>query len=131
VGEFFKGWRRKLGLVTLAIACLAAVGWTRSYVVADTISVDLFWQQYVMISVDGSFAWDWYPSDSAGLRYERRIIAKKVAAQHRNDMLFNAPYWPFVLPLTLICAWLILVRPRKAKPEPSVPINSHSQEGSA
>jgi hypothetical protein len=28
----------------------------------------------------------------------------------------TVPYWSLVLPLTLLSAWLILVKPRKAKP---------------
>lgn len=31
MGEFFKPWRRKLGLVTLLLACVLAVGWIRSF----------------------------------------------------------------------------------------------------
>ena len=28
--EFFRGWRRKVGVVTLAMACVFMVGWVRS-----------------------------------------------------------------------------------------------------
>ena len=30
MGEFFKGWRRKVGVLTLLIACVFAAGWIRS-----------------------------------------------------------------------------------------------------
>ena len=33
--EFFRGWKRKAGIVTLALTCLITVGWMRSVVVAD------------------------------------------------------------------------------------------------
>ena len=37
MGEFFKGWRRKIGIVTLVMACVFAVGWVRSHFTDDTI----------------------------------------------------------------------------------------------
>ena len=38
VGDFFKGWRRKAGLGTLAMACLLAVALMRSRVYSDFIT---------------------------------------------------------------------------------------------
>ena len=35
--EFFRGWRRKIGVATLTMACVFAVGWVRSTIVADTL----------------------------------------------------------------------------------------------
>src|SRR4051812_3266689 len=35
--EFFKGWRRKAGVVTLVIACALAAGWVRSCVMLDIV----------------------------------------------------------------------------------------------
>src|SRR6478735_5170852 len=32
---YFRGWKRKAGLVTLAIACVFATGWVRSFQGAD------------------------------------------------------------------------------------------------
>ena len=37
--EFFRGWRRKVGCVTLSLACMAMGAWIRSLVVKDEISV--------------------------------------------------------------------------------------------
>lgn len=58
MGEFFKGWRRKVGLVTLAMACVIACLWVRSLGVED---VFLAWTDYAdsyYTSRDGSFHWD-------------------------------------------------------------------------
>ena len=33
--EFFRGWKRKVGVVTLMMACVAMVGWIRSRFVMD------------------------------------------------------------------------------------------------
>jgi len=35
MGEFFKGWRRKMGCITLVMACMFIVGWVRSYFYMD------------------------------------------------------------------------------------------------
>src|SRR4051812_18429979 len=36
--EFFRGWRRKLGVVTLVIACILAAGWGRSLSKGGTVT---------------------------------------------------------------------------------------------
>jgi hypothetical protein len=36
--EFFRGWRRKAGCITLAIACVLLAGWMRSLIVIDIYS---------------------------------------------------------------------------------------------
>ncbi len=35
MGEFFKGWRRKIGIVTLLMACVFMAGWVRSLAMCD------------------------------------------------------------------------------------------------
>jgi hypothetical protein len=39
MGEFFHGWRRKFGLVTLVMACVSMAGWMRSHSVQDVVSI--------------------------------------------------------------------------------------------
>jgi hypothetical protein len=39
MGEFFRGWRRKVGVVTLVLSCVFAGLWIRSRVVRDRFSV--------------------------------------------------------------------------------------------
>jgi hypothetical protein len=41
VREFFKGWRRKFGCITLVTACVFAVGWVRGYCVEDQLWLGL------------------------------------------------------------------------------------------
>lgn len=38
MGAFFKGWRRKVGALTLALACLFLAGWVRSLSTCDFVS---------------------------------------------------------------------------------------------
>ena len=37
MGEFYHGWRRKIGCVTLVMACVVAAAWLRSFVVWDEV----------------------------------------------------------------------------------------------
>lgn len=39
--DFFRGWRRKVGVCTLAMACVFAAGWVRSLVVCDQVAFAL------------------------------------------------------------------------------------------
>lgn len=60
--EFFRGWRRKTGCVTLVVACLLMVGWMRSRANLDTVSVPIFNRLHLLGSVNGELAWlsvDW------------------------------------------------------------------------
>src|SRR4051794_19488286 len=38
--DFFKGWRRKLGCVTLVMACVFMAGWVRSIGISDWITLN-------------------------------------------------------------------------------------------
>jgi hypothetical protein len=39
VKEFFRGWRRKVGVVTLVMACVFMVGWARNYFIRDSVNI--------------------------------------------------------------------------------------------
>ena len=41
MGDFFKPWRRKIGVVTLAMACVFMGGWMRSLRKADTTAISI------------------------------------------------------------------------------------------
>ena len=145
MGEFFKGWRRKAGLVTLVMACLLMVAWMRSYGRYDevrfslhSISSDggaLLWGRHVPATgrrhiLDTSenahvAAFVWY-RDWGGFRSEHRIFTQPNVFSEHNS--WTIPYWSLVLPLTLLSAWLILVTPRNEK-RTQAPIDSRSQEG--
>jgi hypothetical protein len=58
MGEFFWGWRRKVGLMTLLMACVFAAGWVRSFYVRDTI---IIYGRFPVLSVsskDGQLSWE-------------------------------------------------------------------------
>ena len=119
MGEFLKGWRRKAGLVTLALACVLTAGWMRSYVVFDDqMSLDvpfgsprIVWSigGYVCSAPDGPRATP-IESDLPSILDMQIRVGRPTMA----DVVI--PYWSLVLPLTLLSAWLILGKPRKVKP---------------
>ena len=150
MGDFFKGWRRKAGLVTLAMALLLTVAWMRSYGVRDEISIPghqygqsiesfgggVCWQRWSNssgplddLSIElksykdvptASYPWEdlevEWRRDWAGFRFGAATFTWKLSNQTFSDRmeLWTVPYWSLVLPLTLLSAWLILAKPRKA-----------------
>ena len=59
MGDYFKPWRRKIGVLTLVLACLFMAGWVRSLSQADTIALsgDNVTQNQ-LISSAGTVCWD-------------------------------------------------------------------------
>lgn len=167
MGEFFKGWRRKAGLVTLVMACVLMVGWMRSYASRDLLRVHVPYRYACCVhyfeSFRGVLGWsnkrssdvdpekpltlEWVPKGS--WQYHPDVIStdpwrdrdlgeihrdwhwagfglKAAALRFNSDKLtttielsntsqWTTPYWSLVLMLTLLSAWLILWKPRKAK----------------
>ena len=57
--EFFKGWRRKIGVVTLMMGSIFAMGWVRSLSYYDQVALPEFDSQRssCLQSLNGSFRW--------------------------------------------------------------------------
>ena len=53
MGDFFKGWRRKVGLLTLLMACVFMGGWVRSQDRFDALDICGETFRYGINSVDG------------------------------------------------------------------------------
>ena len=49
MGEFFHGWRRKSGLLTLLIACVFMIGWIRTYFITDLVSAPFGTKTYINV----------------------------------------------------------------------------------
>ena len=99
--NYFRGWRRKAGLVTLLMACVFAAGWVRSLTEIDRLG--LF----------GGWVCSW--GGSMRLVEVSFITTQIGGASVRAAQLtpfFSIPYWMIVLPLTLLSAWLLLSKPR-------------------
>lgn len=58
MGEFFWGWRRKLGVVTLGLSCMLTVGWVRSLVELDALALLNAHNSHLVISAEGGISWE-------------------------------------------------------------------------
>lgn len=112
--EFLQGWRRKLGAVTLVLACVLLVGWVRSYSYVDDITIRD--ASFICTSASGEFFWSWR------YRYDEKEFAVEWLANHvsrftpdyfvdKHRYNEHVPYWSFVFPLTAISAYLLLGNP--------------------
>ena len=121
--EFFRGWRRKVGCVTLVIACVLAAMWLRSFIVGDEWFYVLGEQQYMLLSSDGRVflsSWDVNTRDrqfgvTSIPKSDPLFLWKTIGNQgaaHRSEH-WTRGYWQFTIPLTLLSAYLILWRPLK------------------
>lgn len=135
MGEFFKGWRRKTGLVTLVLACALMAEWVRSRSVEDNLCVRLdddtvelltssrFGltrtrivepegdQIHVRFFFQNQLPGDWNTSRPWFIEQLRGL-----PGPDNTFFVWHAPHWTIILPLTLLSACLLLSKPRKAKP---------------
>lgn len=146
--RYFKPLRRKIGLVTLALACVLAAGWVRSQYLLDTAGfVRGIWRSD-FTSQNGKL-WLIYvtydrPRESGFLIDSTRIyvpqdLADLPARQSKLDWRWDwigfhfsssahfhnsiIPYWAIVVPLTLLSAWLLLSKPREITQSIQSPLN--------
>jgi hypothetical protein len=119
--EFFRGWRRKLGCVTLGLACVVTVFWLRSLA---TPNESLFFPDK---SADpGSFAGiATRPNTLVILKYDSPL-AKDLILNGQPLMALTAvisssceiPFWSLVIPVVIFSAILLLWPSRRLKPNP-------------
>lgn len=109
--EFFKPWRRKVGVVSVGLACVFMAGWVRSYQTDDQFEVF----GHMFVSFEGSF-----------YEMSRTVTVSNQGGSNIATIalspLWQCPYWTVVAPLTLLSTYLLLSKPRPAKkPNPSLP----------
>ena len=144
MGEFFKGWRQKLGLLTLLMACVAMGGWVRSFSVMDEIVTRIDDQNiYHFRSTDSKVSWcrvrEQHPFQESFLKtYFSTPSQVNHFFRERDDIqwrwqclgfefgrliqngsqmeleIWSVPYWPIAVSLTLISLWLVLAKPHKS-----------------
>lgn len=152
MGDFFRGWRRKIGLAVLVTALLLTVAWMRSFLVHDTLLLHCEPRWYSEIlsrhgrlrwsrseqppdssatySFDGPSRWHsvdarndrWFDPATEDQRYQWQwkwygfgIGAILPGSAAPSIRLWVVPYWLFILPLTLLSAWLLLIKQSKSR----------------
>jgi len=140
--EFFRGWKRKVGVVTLVMACAFAAGWMRSFMSNDKIVIHSErFGTHLFTSEIGSIVWcpaeqpdpdcptiayyhslnrvapTWANLNFVVRRGHGEMVLVKRVLRFQSVAVW---YGLFVLPLTLLCAWLLLSKqpPVKAKDQP-------------
>jgi hypothetical protein len=131
MGGFFHGWRRKLGVVTLVVACMFAALWVRSPTIDDRITFPTFCNcSCESESIFGRLVWQTVISEDT--EYDLSLRSTQwgdgmpprmfgddgLFYFHRNGregslfLELCIPHWSIVIPLTLLSAWLLLSKPR-------------------
>jgi hypothetical protein len=139
--SYFRGWKRKIGVMTLVMACFFTAGWIRSPITFDELGVPCF----RVISTNGGlyceivlkpFGLDfWYGSMGPnvlgrpdfyncndprvwkwrGLGFAYGTFPPEDFGNPKDGVIafrFFVPYWSVVVILTLISAWCLLTKPR-------------------
>lgn len=137
--DFFRGWRRKWGCITLLIACVVTAAWVRSLHRLDQFRISPESQSpiYLLQSVNGSVRW--ICDESRGAEIYLWMTRTRNDEPHRFtsderqnskpewklqwlgfrayqaspiEMVWFIPYWFLSIPLTFLAAYLILSTPR-------------------
>src|SRR5437016_951517 len=118
--EFFRSWRRKVGVVALVMACVLAASWIRSLAASDTVWIRIGDRYQVLHHCDGGITLDSYEIPSAfrevfpsfarhsqgfGPDYEQPLA-------YVDSGGWMVPYSLLAIPMTLLSACLILWKPR-------------------
>ncbi|WP_010582806.1 hypothetical protein [Schlesneria paludicola] len=126
--EYFKPLRRKLGVVTLLMACLFAVGWVRSEIISEIVILPVNARTAIgIVSSHGRFSVETEAiqtpaqplyTTSPVSKIRRAFAGKETqwASLMEFDKLYGAfvPYWLIVIPLIAISFSLLLFTPGKS-----------------
>lgn len=135
---YFRHLRRKVGAVTLALACFLAIAWVRSKLAGDflilprkeVISINgalitrfaglgapeiVTYQAMTFSNADDRTSyddeWDWL---YYGFGYRSFAVTWITKGLRTTSTTFDYrfPYWAIAIPVTLLSAWLLLSKPR-------------------
>jgi hypothetical protein len=98
MGDYFKPWRRTIGVLTLLMACVFAGAWVRSLIVCDEYATHDY----------GCGSRDILRLHAGVIRY---LIHDGTLREERT--LFHCGYVFPTIPLAMLSAWLLLSKPRK------------------
>jgi hypothetical protein len=134
--EFFRGWRRKIGCVTLLMALAMTGAWFRSLILCDAILIrsgtswvdaivsdagHLMWADVCDDSPDPVIQWRQFPAtmfrDQESIEWHKLWLSFAIGEFRSSKTvvgrIWSAPYCALVVPLTLLSAYLLLWKPRK------------------
>ena len=122
--DVFRGWKRKLGLVILVLACLSAGVWTRGKRYGnDTVTIPISDSRKYVVGIP-----------PAGYWFTRQLVKQFVFKNGGGTMaieyewIFVIPYWAVTLPLTLASACLLLSKPPPKMRRPPPPLEPEPEK---
>ena len=141
--EVFKGWRSKIGIITIVMALFFVGVWIRSYSVSEEIVVLMSGRLHAFMSTGGSFSWVSSTGDRMPDSFEWEMnsqwpngrtsssrsigMLSKIKNFQWSDTVWETTadksrfwiihYWQIAVPLTLLSAYLLLIKPRSSKSE--------------
>jgi hypothetical protein len=142
--EFFRGWKRKVGCVTLVLAGLFAIGWVRSLTIEDNFSFLAFEHFECFKSRRAAISRvSWEKSPKSTLRvYPISFHSNEINAAESFDLVpmpfgagahlgmqrahMSIRYRSIVIPLTAISAWLLLAKSRTRIKPPATPVSENA-----
>ena len=91
MGEFFNGWRRKTGLVMLAMACAVAGMWMRSQQMRDSLQVRIADNAaYIFISNESELVWQSLRHEAMEkVRLRRFAILQTSVSENRRHFAYG------------------------------------------
>jgi hypothetical protein len=101
--EFFHGWRRKTGIITLVVGLGLMGMWIRSYRLMDIVVKS----NHLLGSCEGFLLWCRRPQSKL------YFFTCEAFGQKIDPDVWKIPYGAIVIPLTILSAYLILWKPRK------------------
>jgi len=124
--EFFRGWRRKVGCIALAVAIPIGLLLVRGFSIADRVWFGLGETQHLICSIDGRILWfSWHSAHqyqfsqfaSTGVTdaVSRERFWQGFHGVFRVSTRWELPLWYLLLPMTLLSVILLLWPRRKPK----------------
>jgi hypothetical protein len=141
--EFFRGWRRKVGVLSLVMACLFAAGWVRSMYSNDFVFIEFGFPfggriniytspDQMDILLQRSMGWCFDFGKVEPIRKRSRLTdvwlfdIHEIEEKIEDDVLQVAPGYKvssfihvIVIPLTALAAFLLLSKPKTSNPKKS------------
>ena len=114
MGDYFHGWRRKIGVVTLVMACVFAAGWVRSHWIADILQEsdfgchDEYGSKFGLLYFAESSDNDAVPKT---LQFESKSVDATTEPIFWGGVVLVVPYFLVVVPLIVLSAYLLLSNP--------------------
>ena len=112
--EFFGGWRRKAGCGLLVMAIALAGFWVRGMVEPKSVKFQVGQRLHWLTTIDGRLIWVSADKVEGLSLLDEENTRSVLPNTHERIVFFRTP----VLFLTLLSAYLILWKPRKAKGMP-------------